>query len=66
MTQRDERDRGRAKALLVMLADEQKRDGVAFTPGVALELAAMLLHIAGGDGRGTFTILHDPIGDRVE
>jgi hypothetical protein len=59
MTQRDDSDRGRATSLLVMLADEQKRDGVAFTPSVALELARMLCHIAGRDGRGVYTITHD-------
>jgi hypothetical protein len=32
---------------------------------VALELAKMLLHICGGDGRGVFTVVHDPTGDRI-
>lgn len=61
MTQREESDRERAKELLVKLADE----GAQFTPWVALELARMLLHIAGGDGRGVYTVYWDPEGDRV-
>jgi hypothetical protein len=36
------------------------------TPGVAIELAGMLAHIAGGDGRGVYTIAWDPVGDRLE
>jgi hypothetical protein len=54
-------DRKRATELLGKLANE----GADFTPGVAIELASMLCHIAGGDGRGTFAIVHDPAGDRV-
>ena len=54
-------DKERAKALLVKLANE----GAQFTPGVAIELAAMLAHIAGGDGRGVFRIVWDPEGDRI-
>lgn len=30
----------------------------ALTPGVAIELAKMLAHIAGGDGRGVYQVVH--------
>jgi hypothetical protein len=49
-------DKQRARDLLVKLANE----GANFTPGVAIELAAMLCHIAGGDGRGLYRIEHEP------
>jgi len=54
-------DRQKAKALLVKLANE----GAGFTPAIAIELAAMLCHIAGGDGRGVYRIEHDPEGDQI-
>ena len=53
--------RQRAKQLLIKLADE----GAGFTPEIAIELAKMLCHIAGGDGRGVYRVEHDPEGDRV-
>jgi hypothetical protein len=61
MAPREESDRKRAHQLLVRLADE----GEGFTPAIAIELAGMLCHIAGGDGRGVYRIEHDPTGDRV-
>lgn len=59
MTPRD--DRERARKLLVRLANE----GASFSVGVSLELAGMLCHIAGGDGRGVYTIKHNPTGDQL-
>lgn len=44
----------------------RERNGTdRLTPGVAVELAKMLAHIAGGDGRGVYSIEHHPEGDRV-
>ena len=61
MASRDESHSPTAKDLLVMLANA----GAAFTPAKALELAGMLCHIAGGDGRGVYTIRHNPTGDQI-
>jgi hypothetical protein len=60
MTQREESDRARATNILAQIAQRYE-----LTPGVALELAAHLCHLAGGDGRGVFRIEHDPSGDRL-
>jgi hypothetical protein len=49
---------------LDLLKEFYDRDGV--TPEVMLELARHLCHLAGGDGRGRYTVVHDPHGDRVK
>lgn len=49
-------DRERATKLLIKLAD----GGAEFSIGVSLELAGMLCHIAGGDGRGTYHVKAQP------
>jgi hypothetical protein len=50
-----------AHRLLVLLVNSDE----VITPQTALELAGMLCHIAGGDGRGVYSIEHDPEGDRI-
>ena len=41
------------------------RRGTNVTVEVAIALAMHLCHVAGGDGRGVFVVMHDPEGDRV-
>ena len=65
MSHSDERDTATAAKLLeeMTLREmrlEQRTGGSRVSPGVALELARMLCHIAGGDGRGVFHVVHDP------
>ena len=57
----DDDARAATKAL-VALVDSSP---VALTPAIAVALAEQLLHIAGGDGRGVYSVVHDPIGDRL-
>jgi hypothetical protein len=56
-------DRKLATGLLIACANALGEAGARFTPEIALELAAMLCHVAGGDGRGVYRIEHDPTGD---
>ncbi|HWY91080.1 MAG TPA: hypothetical protein VNY31_10450 [Solirubrobacteraceae bacterium] len=70
MTHSDGSDRETAAALLkeMTLREmrlEQRTGASRVSPGVALELARMLCHIAGGDGRGMFEVVHRPGVDRV-
>jgi hypothetical protein len=48
--------------LLQELVDEHND---VLTSEVMLVLAGHLCHLAGGDGRGVYSIVHDPTGDRV-
>jgi hypothetical protein len=57
-----ESDTDRATWILQDIIARQKG---GLTPGVAVELARKLAHLAGGDGRGVYTVTHDPEGDRV-
>ena len=60
MMQSETSDRMEARKMLVMLANTGR-----ITTSTALELAAMLCDLAGGDGRGVYSIVHDPTGDRT-
>jgi hypothetical protein len=55
-----EDDRAAALVVLSKISEDEK-----VSLGVALALAADLLHIAGGDGNGVFTIKHHVEADRI-
>lgn len=56
-------DRETATRLLRELVDRDRRG--LLTPMVAVELAKHLAHIAGGDGRGIYEVVHRAGADRV-
>jgi hypothetical protein len=59
---RGETAREYSARLLVLLVE---MPGVQITQGVAVELARHFAHLAGGDGHGLYSIVHDPTGDRI-
>lgn len=55
------RESASAKRILIDIVERHGN----MTPALALELAGMLTHIAGGDGRGVYAIKHNPTGDQI-
>lgn len=53
---------GAATEILVHIVG---RYGSTMTPEITLALVRKLCHIAGGDGRGVYSVSHDPTGDRI-